>query len=394
MTSMLHIPDKRPIMSLPSAVAVVFAVTAMFSLSHISASAATMEQTLPSSSYTTIINTSSWMANLPLSVRTAPLKHLIVPGSHDSATYTLDIAATPPMQGAIYQVLLDLLADPLTALIADAPIHDLTLTQRGMIAPFQLESGIRAFDLRVLYNPANVQLGLDPYFFSHSFAAVPMNETLRGIASFLSSHLGEVIIVQLSVDWEHRNQTMPQLPTVMSIVRDVLGEWLVPVPTSTNDYANYFVDTSLVNLVEAGTRVLFSLDESSVNVSAFPGIWNASAVNTFWPNGQTANMSMTTIYEYLYGTDPNTTMPENNNDQLNLVFFTITPSDASIVQNVLDHIWNLTNVTSLRDYAQEMRLPTLATLAKAVGEEKKRINIVSIDWPDAEMISAIIALNH
>jgi hypothetical protein len=339
-------------------------------------------------------STADWMANLPISVRTAALKHLIVPGSHDSATYTLDIAATPPMQGSIYQVLLDLLADPLTALIADAPIHDLTLTQRGMIAPFQLESGIRALDLRVLYNPANVQQSLDPFFFSHSFAAVPMNETLRGVASFLTAHAGEVIIVQLSVDWEHRNQTLPHLPTVMGIVRDILGEWLVPVPVeNTSTYANFFVETSLATLVDAGHRVLFSLDETSVDVRSFPGIWNASAVNTFWPNGQTANMSMSTIDAYLYGADPSNTMPENNNDQLNLVFFTITPSDASIVQNVLDHIWNLTNVTSLRDYAQEMRAPTLSALAKAVGVDKKRISIVSIDWPDAEMISAIIALN-
>lgn len=350
-------------------------------------SAAALRSTTPSS------NSSDWMAYLPPNVRSGPLKHLVLPGSHDSATCTLDIAATPPMQDSIYQVLLDLLADPLTALIADAPIHDLTLTQRGMIAPFQLDSGIRAFDLRVLYNPDNLQRGVDPFFFSHSFAAVPMNETLRGIASFLSQHVGEVIVVQLSVDWEHRNETLPVLPTVVRIVQDILGSWLVPVPASSSTLRSYFAGVSLDDLVSANQRVLFSLDESTFNTTAYTGIWDASAVNTFWPNGQTVNESMTTIVDYLYGNDPNTTMPNDNDGQLNLVFFTITPSDASIVENVLDHIWNLTNVTSLRDYAQDMRPPTLAMLAKAVGVDKKRISIVSIDWPDQEMISTIIALN-
>lgn len=103
---------------------------------------------------------------------------------------------------------------------------------------------------------------------------------------------------------------------------------------------------------------------------------------------QTVNESMTAIYSYM------ATMPEGNDEQLNLIFFTVTPSDESIVINVIEHLGNLTNTTSLRDYARGMRPPTMTALTAAFTEEHKKINIVSVDWPTDELVAFVIGLNY
>lgn len=167
-----------------------------------------------------------WMGELPLSVQRAPFKDIIVVGSHDSATHRLDFTATPPMSGSIsndiFQILLELNLDPFTALIVGPPTLDLTVTQHVCIAE-QLEQGIRALDLRVLYNGTS-----ETFFFAHSFAAVPFIETLQGIADFMNKHPREIVTIQIAPDWPHRHTTEPVWTLVLGNVSKILGQWMVP----------------------------------------------------------------------------------------------------------------------------------------------------------------------
>lgn len=323
-----------------------------------------------------------WMSRLSDAALNRGFKNLVLPGSHDSATHTIQFNATPAMQDSVYQLLLDAALDPLTGELVAAPIRELTVTQRGAIAE-QLSCGVRALDLRVLYN-ANLSASFEEcLFFSHSFAAVPVVATLLDIAAFLESAPREILVIQLASDWEHRLQTEPVFSQILAVVEGVLGSWLVP----RNDTGN-FENLTPALLLESGHRVFLTSDASLFNASSHPLIWPSAAVNSFWPNGQTVNASMLLIDDYLANQ-----MPSNNSGELNLIFFTVTPSDASIVEDVIDHLGNLTNMTSLRDYARDMRRPTLEALGKYVARNDAKISIVSVDWPDYELISFVVSLN-
>lgn len=345
-----------------------------------------------------VINRSSWMGSLSPLQRARPLREWILPGSHDSATYTLNISATPPMQDEMYQILLDLAEDPITAPLARGPIDDLTLTQAMPIAA-QLQLGIRAFDLRLTYNP-----NTGAFYFSHSFVAVDADATMQSVVTFLREHPSELILMQLTSDWEHRNQTDPWIGAWLSrIVFDVAGPGLLVPSNITSLGPEPFgaPGMSIESLTTAGHQLMLFADvpqtslsgsSKSHNVTSF--VWPASGVNGFWPNGQDVNESVSRIDEYVFGT--NGTTIQNSSVSLNLIFFTITPDEASIVQNVVDHLGNLTNMTSLHDYAVEMRPPTDVILSRVFGGDSadwKQINVVSMDWPEASLIDRIISYN-
>ena len=352
-----------------------------------------------------------WMGELPLSVRSLPLWDVILPASHDSAAHTLNFSATPSIRGPgkeVFQVLLDLARDQRTSALVAGPIEALTVTQPLSIAA-QLEQGVRALDFRVLYNRTS-----GSFFFSHTYAAVDMRSGLDALAAFLRRHPTEVLVVQLSADYQHRPQVLPLLDHVLGNVTEALGEWLMPFNASADFAAE---GMSLERLASNDRRVLFVCGESFNATAPYgPWVWPSGTVTSFWPNAQTVNASMSRIVEYLNGTSqhdagalgtphdatalargypPNRRLaiPVNNTNQLNLVFFTLTPDVQSIVADVLEHLGNLTNMTSLRDYADWMRPPTEAALETFVGRMNRPLHLVSVDWPTDDLVGLVIGLN-
>ena len=331
--------------------------------------------------YRTGVCQADWMGQLPANIRRKPLKYFTLPGSHDSATHRIDFNATPPMSGSgneVYQILLDLALDPFTAPIVIEPILELTITQRLKIAE-QLEQGIRAFDLRVLVNKTT-----NTMYFAHSFVAVPMIETVQAVATFLTHHPNEIIVIQVSPDWAHLSATVPLMPEILGNLTAILGKWMVP---ATDPIYTNFSALPLQTLMDQNKRIFLSC-LAEYSQKDFPTVWPGASVNNFWPNGQSVSESEGIINAYLEH------FPADNADQLNLIFFTVTPDDDSIVIDVLDHLGNLSNMTSLRDYARGIRPYTIATLQQAVGVEHKPINIVSVDWADDDLVGIIIGLNQ
>jgi hypothetical protein len=86
-------------------------------------------------------------------------------------------------------------------------------------------------------------------------------------------------------------------------------------------------------------------------------------------------------------------MPQDVATQLNLIFFTVTPDDASIISDIIAHLGNLTNTTSLRDFARAIRPPTIEILQHAVRQEHLPVNIVSVDWPNSDLIQYVVECN-
>ncbi|NBV76509.1 MAG: hypothetical protein EBR59_11280, partial [Methylococcaceae bacterium] len=80
-------------------------------------------------------------------------------------------------------------------------------------------------------------------------------------------------------------------------------------------------------------------------------------------------------------------------DNFNLVFFTVTPDEKTMIVNLLSNITSSNNPTSLREWAAEIN--PLATQLVALNLcHLSGLNMISEDWPRDEDIQHIIAWNH
>src|SRR3989338_11679934 len=127
-----------------------------------------------------------WMANLNQSLQDRRLDQIKLLGTHDSAAaLQLLFNETPPMERTPVLDLFKYLAeiDP----VAHQIVANLTFAQTLPIIE-QLEQGIRALDLRILYDSNSTD-----FYLCHSYATQKLEPVLEQIADFLSNHSGEVL---------------------------------------------------------------------------------------------------------------------------------------------------------------------------------------------------------
>ncbi|KAK2858289.1 hypothetical protein Q7C36_006208 [Tachysurus vachellii] len=136
-------------------------------------------------------NNEEWMKNLPEQLWDIPLTSLTIPGSHDAMSYCLDISSPLLRSESDSFRLLDRVFYCFTRPI----IFKWATTQLKNIVQ-QLQAGVRYFDLRIAHKQND--MSHDLYFTHAIYTQVTVLDTLNTVATWLSAHPKEIIILSCS----------------------------------------------------------------------------------------------------------------------------------------------------------------------------------------------------
>lgn len=171
----------------------------------------------------------TWMENTP-QIRDKKLKHICLPGSHDSGTHALTSTLTPNPSPDIKKVMdevrkIEHAIDkiPLIGMVINPArwvrsavlpaIKGLSTTTTKTIAQ-QLDDGIRCFDLRIYYNAKDEQ-----FYTYHGLVGTKITDILQDFGSFLSTANGEIVYVTMG-HWESCDNKYNEFS---ELVKDKLG---------------------------------------------------------------------------------------------------------------------------------------------------------------------------
>ncbi|KAF4335773.1 pi-plc x domain protein [Fusarium beomiforme] len=279
-------------------------------------------------------NYQEWMTNESIQKKT--LNQLRIPGTHDSAGYTVDRKLSTILEGGL-EILLNFrknekspsghkIDDKEDIYIGpqayDDLINNITLLSQNhhesKNIKQQLQDGIRFLDLRIYLDEDEK----DGYYSQHFLRGPKLQDLLTQIREFLSEHHSsrELIIVEFA-QANFPGEAISELSTyVAEMVKDGLGQWLyMPLdapkkPNSMNRY-NFqkFGDVRLSTITWGRPRVLF--------VSRDACIYPHSVLNVDGDTLQKAEGSSDTLIPYWF-----TSPPTNGEEAAHILLNTFDPS--------------------------------------------------------------------
>ena len=189
-----------------------------------------------------------WMQELPVEVKQKRMREFVIPGTHDSAAYQLDLKRTPKGKWRIAARA----ANFFKFIGLKKAVSEFTLTQHYDFEK-QLQLGARYFDLRICYDESRKE-----YYLSHTFACVRLQEALAQFKKFIETHPHEIILLQIEADEQHReNFTAAHTDEMLKLLNDSLGQWSVRHDAKTPSHINGFGDKTYQELIESQQRVVF-----------------------------------------------------------------------------------------------------------------------------------------
>ncbi|XP_046752754.1 PI-PLC X domain-containing protein 3 [Diprion similis] len=206
-------------------------------------------------------NLEFWMSDLPPQLKTLPINHLAIPGSHDTMTYTISRKGEIGPDGPKFLRHLGCFK-----MVAKPVIFNWSITQHDDVKA-QLNGGIRYLDLRVAKKD-----GLNEICFLHGLYGASIEEPLEDIADWLTSHPGEVVIL----DFQHFYQFSDSLHNVLiNIIESTFKGKLCPVfPSFTH------ISLQWLALEKYQVFVIYR----NVAVMNHTNLWFSSLWVTPWPN--------------------------------------------------------------------------------------------------------------
>jgi hypothetical protein len=264
-----------------------------------------------------------WMANLSDEAKQKGFSSLILPGTHDSGAYKIDYSHTP--KGKWWWAGFGARIGKLIGV--SKFIKNWTLTQDYDLYK-QLEQGVRSLDLRITYNKSEKK-----FYISHSFACIPLDNALQDIKRFMQEHPQEILLIQMSPDYEHRKGITTEVgDKLLAQCEQVLGDMLVKRQSNDPDLAKQkeeFGNLTLQNMVSANSRVLLanSCAFSATSTHA-QSSWTNRIVKGQWLNVTAKDKAMIKINSTL---TTRLTSTEPTSSQLQEIGFTLTP-DANMIK--------------------------------------------------------------
>ncbi len=315
----------------------------------------------------------NWMSGLPNSVWLKPITELKLMMSHDSGAYALDLDATPPMERNVLLDQIVLIAKK--DYYANKFIRQVTFTQ-GYNVFQQLEQGIRGFDFRVIYSSKT-----NGFYVAHSFATVPLVTVLSDIRRFMNKNTHEILLIEMSNDYEHSGKTKPYNDQIVATVQHAIGDLLLDVSNGGQ------LDDSITieSMVRKGRRIIFSFGDFLSQT--YRNVWPETVVEGLWPNGQNVTQSLSVISGDLYRYN------KRNPVALNSVSFTITPSKNSIIIGLLGKAMRCTDVDySVFESSKKMNAASMQYIQEHQSQ-LAGVNVFAVDFPSDDYVQQIINLN-
>ncbi|KAI9542765.1 PI-PLC X domain-containing protein 2 [Dissostichus eleginoides] len=298
-----------------------------------------------------------WMGSLPPKLSAMPLKHLAVPGSHDSFTYWVDVhAPVGPDQKAFVKYLATMFS-----VLAKKVMVKWAMTQ-NLTFKEQLEAGIRYFDLRVSSKPR--ESGKEIYFI-HGLFGHKVSEGLLEINSFLSKHRKEVVFL----DFNHYYAMGAEHHVyLLTMLQEVFG-------------------SKLCNMCAVDSITLDYLWKNKYQVIVFYHHPSAQGIPVMWPGNKIpAPWANTTEPNKLTQFLEATLKDRSNHGSFHVSQAILTPRVNTVAKGLL---WGL------RNYLVERNLPTIISWVEAQRPGLDGVNIITSDFVElTDFANIVIKLNN
>ncbi|RZC35094.1 PI-PLC X domain-containing protein 3 [Asbolus verrucosus] len=202
-----------------------------------------------------------WMTNLPQKLKSLPIIHLAIPGSHDSITYgiTTKSRLAPDAERIIRD--LRFLGPVLRVFMVEW-----SKTQLKNVLE-QLNMGIRYLDFRVA-----TKIGTDDFYFVHGLYSNGVGDVLEQIKGFLDTHPKEVIILDFQHFYAFQQSDHERL---MHLVTSIFSHKLVP-------YSSHMTDLTL-KYMQSWYQVV-AIYRSDAARFGQPLLWPSACFPTPWAN--------------------------------------------------------------------------------------------------------------
>ncbi|CAH8537407.1 unnamed protein product [Heterobilharzia americana] len=168
------------------------------------------------------VNLCEWMSELPLQITRQAINTLAIPGSHDSSTYSINIASSISPDSPLY-CMKKYLPDYFLSRLS----YPWSVTQSLSLIE-QLQIGIRYFDLRICTKKSKLKSleGSDKFYLVHGQYARPIGEELQNIREFIQKYSKEVII--LDINHFYCATSAKQLRHFEELVISLIGSFMLP----------------------------------------------------------------------------------------------------------------------------------------------------------------------
>lgn len=310
----------------------------------------------------------NWMQQLAQDVKDKPIHKVLLPGTHDSAAYKVDFVHSI---GKLEFMKTLVRVIPFVGKI----IANWTVTQSKDLYS-QLEEGIRFLDLRVSYDEKNGK-----FYLTHTFTCIPLEEGLADINRYLKEHSGEVVVLSIESDWEHR-QAMENVEIEKEMyvkIKDQLGAMLCP-PTSKQE------ELTLQHLVQENKRVLCYYNSRKEHGSALPDLWDGHRIGSHWIDSSDPDIRLKALKEQVASDKP-------TDKDIHIASITLTPQPKDIVLAVVKKIflpWKKS--ASLETVAQEYTKKA-EFLLDPQQTKFNSVNVVATDFPDHAFAYRVFSQN-
>ncbi|KAK3103987.1 hypothetical protein FSP39_023435 [Pinctada imbricata] len=296
----------------------------------------------------------NWMGSLPDSLHSLPLNHLAIPGSHDSASYSLnaknDIA---PDTSPEIQALISVMGDCGKEIIYRWSLcQNITITQ-------QLNHGIRYLDLRVCSHKKKKTLN-----FIHGLYGDEVKPVLNDINQFLDKHRKEIVLLDFNHFYCMDQSDHTEL---MDMIQDVFGSKLCPLLDMES--------ATLESLWENQLQVIVFYQNDAAKDNHF--FWPATSIRSPWANtSQLSNLMSFLESNY----------KEGHPDDIFYVWQgVLTPTTETVVMHFC---------SSLKDCLCNKVDPIFVSWLKDKRRGKNGITICNMDYVETpDYIPTILSLN-
>ncbi|XP_053715948.1 PI-PLC X domain-containing protein 2 [Synchiropus splendidus] len=298
-----------------------------------------------------------WMGSLPSKISAMPLKHVAIPGSHDSFTYWVDVHAPVGPDQRMYVKYLA----TMFSVLAKKIMVKWSMTQ-NLTFKEQLDAGIRYFDLRVSSKPG--EAGTEIYFI-HGLFGHKVRDCLTEMNTFLGRHKKEVIFLDFN---HHYAMALDHHNYLIGMLQEVFGGKLCTNSVVENITLDYLWEKKYQVIV-------FYHHPSAQGVSV---MWPGNKIPAPWANTTEPNM----LIQFL-----DRTLKERSKQGCFHVSQAILTPRPNIVAKGL--LWGL------RNYLVERNLPTIMSWVEAQKPGVDGVNIITSDFIElTDFANIVIQLNN
>jgi hypothetical protein len=261
----------------------------------------------------------TWMQDLKPRIGYLQLNQVVLPGTHDSGTNTLDKTSPPAQNSPIYNVegdidsffssdwctVINVASWPLELCSkADDAIDDFInktvnptfvapwAQAQDQDIPYQLNQGIRFFDIRPCPYPPSYIGSFQEFRVCHGLFGESIQTELEDVQTFSSANTDEIIV--LSISHETANDITGDLDSELAQqIISTLSTMLIPPPPV------YSPTTTLSELWAGTGRVIVLYDHDALGAlpSSYQGyLWDGDYYYTPWPNLDGTYVSKKRIY--------------------------------------------------------------------------------------------------